>query len=295
MTTHTPRIYRKPPSFLPAWVRALTASGKLPKEALIIPRLDTELTPQPQDQKRLEMYRQLCAFPQNPWLPPTWPQVESSALHIHMLTDPKFPLPSMGVVHLRNRIEQFQPIPLDAPLHYACHLDPSQLTSLGDEFDLVTEAKLDGELVWRATATVLSRARKLKSKEKPQKQGIMEGPVVQPVRQTRVRVPEDLGRRYARVAGDFNPIHQHALLAKPFGFNRAIIHGMWSLARCVAACEPDMPQTPLVIDVAFKRPVFLPSNVQITVAKTADAVHFTMLSEDNKVTHLQGTICQLTK
>lgn len=36
----------------------------------------------------------------------------------------------------------------------------------------------------------------------------------------------DLGRRYARVSGDINPIHLHALSARAFGFRRAIAHGM---------------------------------------------------------------------
>ena len=51
------------------------------------------------------------------------------------------------------------------------------------------------------------------------------------------RLPGDLGRRYAAVSGDHNPIHLHALTAKPFGFPRAIAHGMWTKARCLAALE----------------------------------------------------------
>jgi len=47
-------------------------------------------------------------------------------------------------------------------------------------------------------------------------------------------VPAGLGRRYSRVGGDINPIHLFDVTAKLFGFDRAIIHGMWTLARCVA-------------------------------------------------------------
>ena len=46
----------------------------------------------------------------------------------------------------------------------------------------------------------------------------------------------DIGRRYAAVCGDLNPIHLYPLSAKAFGFPRAIAHGMWSLARCVSSC-----------------------------------------------------------
>ena len=39
------------------------------------------------------------------------------------------------------------------------------------------------------------------------------------------------------VSGDRNPIHMHELTAKAFGFPRAIAHGMWTKARCLAALE----------------------------------------------------------
>ncbi|MDQ9817487.1 MaoC/PaaZ C-terminal domain-containing protein, partial [Acinetobacter bereziniae] len=41
---------------------------------------------------------------------------------------------------------------------------------------------------------------------------------------------ENTGRRYAKVSGDFNLIHIHAITAKAFGFKQAIAHGMWSKA-----------------------------------------------------------------
>ena len=52
----------------------------------------------------------------------------------------------------------------------------------------------------------------------------------------------DLGRRYAAVSGDRNPIHMHALTAKPLGFPAAIAHGMWTKARCLAALESRLPR-----------------------------------------------------
>ena len=55
------------------------------------------------------------------------------------------------------------------------------------------------------------------------------------------RLPGDLGRRYAAVSGDHNPIHLYPLTAKAFGFPRQIAHGMWSKARCLAALEGRLP------------------------------------------------------
>ena len=74
------------------------------------------------------------------------------------------------------------------------------------------------------------------------------------------RLRGDLGRRYAAVSGDHNPIHLYPLTAKALGFKRQIAHGMWSLARCVAALENRLPDA-VTVDAAFKKPIFLPGTV----------------------------------
>ena len=76
----------------------------------------------------------------------------------------------------------------------------------------------------------------------------------------RWRVPADAGRRYAAVSGDVNPIHLSGLTAKAFGFPRAIAHGMWVKARALAALSGRLPDA-FTIDVAFRKPLFLPSTV----------------------------------
>ncbi|WP_448318773.1 MaoC family dehydratase, partial [Streptomyces sp. CO7] len=72
------------------------------------------------------------------------------------------------------------------------------------------------------------------------------------------RLAGDLGRRYGAASGDRNPIHLTAATARLFGFPRAIAHGMWTAARCVAA--HGMPATGRVT-VRFRAPVLLPGTV----------------------------------
>ncbi|TMF44955.1 MAG: hypothetical protein E6I24_10230, partial [Chloroflexi bacterium] len=74
------------------------------------------------------------------------------------------------------------------------------------------------------------------------------------------RVPRNIGRRYAAVSGDVNPIHLNPLAARLFGFRRAIAHGMWLKARCLAALEGRLPDA-LTATVEFKSPLLLPSTV----------------------------------
>jgi acyl dehydratase len=100
------------------------------------------------------------------------------------------------------------------------------------------------------------------------------------------RVPEDTGRRYARIAGDFNPIHQHAVAARLFGFKRAIVHGMYTLARAAAECADDLPGAPFTLECAFKRPVFLPSTVLFEARRgSTEALSFQVRSGDTVCVH----------
>ncbi len=73
------------------------------------------------------------------------------------------------------------------------------------------------------------------------------------------RLPAGLGRRYGAVSGDRNPIHLHPLTAKAFGFPRAIAHGMWTVARCLAEADPEGRVTHAHAE--FKAPVLLPATV----------------------------------
>ncbi|MFI9569196.1 MaoC family dehydratase [Streptomyces rishiriensis] len=81
------------------------------------------------------------------------------------------------------------------------------------------------------------------------------------------RLAADVGRRYGAASGDRNPIHLHALTARLFGFPRAIAHGMWTVARCLAAHGAP----PAVrVRAEFRAPVLLPG----TVAFAADGSRF---------------------
>ncbi|AGH45935.1 MaoC/PaaZ C-terminal domain-containing protein [Paraglaciecola psychrophila] len=50
-----------------------------------------------------------------------------------------------------------------------------------------------------------------------------------------------LGRQYAKVSGDFNPIHLNKWLAKLFGFQQHIIHGMLTKSYCISALQKVTP------------------------------------------------------
>jgi acyl dehydratase len=110
------------------------------------------------------------------------------------------------------------------------------------------------------------------------------------------RLSGDLGRRYAAVSGDHNPIHLYPLTAKALGFPRQIAHGMWSLARCVAALENRLPDA-VTVEAAFKKPIFLPGTVAFGqepvrggTGGTDDGIVFALTSPKSGAPHLVGRI-----
>lgn len=290
------RVFERPPSLVPAWVRAFSSATKPLGDLSDAPFLHMEMLPQRADPGLLARYRRLCGFVDGPWLPMTFPQVMAGALHITMVTDPRFPAPAAGLVHLRNQIEVLQRIGVDDPMHFACHLEPPRQTSRGLEFDLVTLATVHGNPAWRSVITMLSRPAAAKSAGKtaaaePGSVAVASSAAVAEtsglvLRSLLLRAPEDLGRRYAAIAGDYNPIHLHAATAKLFGFPRAIAHGMWSLARVVAECEDDLPPCPLKIDGSFRKPVLLPARLLLTASATATGLKVTLRSADGAKVHL---------
>jgi hypothetical protein len=247
-----------------------TLKAALPGRGSGLPseRLTRELTV---DAHHLAEYAHLCGFTLRDELPPTYPHVLAFPLHMALLA--QAPFSAVGVVHIANRIVQQRPLLLGEPLTLTAWTEGFQPHRRGKTFDFVTEARVNGELVWQGFATNLKRGVGDESAPKPP---AFEDPPVT----ARWRVADDLGRRYASVSGDRNPIHLHPLGAKALGFPRAIAHGMWTKARCLASLR--LPGG-VAAEVRFKQPILLPSTVTFGEAGDRFAVHG----------HLEGRVTAL--
>ncbi len=95
------------------------------------------------------------------------------------------------------------------------------------------------------------------------------------------RLAGDVGRRYGAASGDRNLIHLHPLTARLFGFPRAIAHGMWTVARCLATHGTSQA---VRIRAEFRAPVLLPG----TVTYAADGERFELRGGDR--VHVSGAV-----
>ncbi len=237
----------------------------------------------------LAAYQAICGFPESERLPITMPQIVAAPLHMAVLTHPKFPLPAMGLVHVSSRIIQQRVIRADEQMDVLVWVEGQRQARKGCEADLITEIRIGGEPVWESVTTVLSMA----AKGHGQKSEPAPIPSPDPDRSVVWSMPSDLGRRYGTIAGDRNPIHLWPITAKLFGFKRHIIHGMWLLARAMAELDSDLGEGPVRVDVAFKRPVFLPGKATFNSGRHEGVTAFRLDNPEKGKTHLFGTVSRV--
>ncbi|SOC47872.1 MaoC like domain-containing protein [Blastococcus aggregatus] len=239
------------------------------------------------DRDHLAAYARVCRLPLDDVLPATYPHMLTFPLQMALMTDRAFPLGLVGLVHVRNRIEVLRPVRAEEALDLEVWAERFATHRSGATVDLCATATVGGAEVWRSRSTYLSRGATAPD-------GAPEADVEVPVGALeRVaatwRVPDDAGRRYAKVSGDVNPIHLSGLTAKALGFKRAIAHGMWVKARVLGALAGRLPEA-LEFDVQFKKPLFLPSTVALSTAEVAGGWDVAVRNAGSGTEHVVGTI-----
>jgi hypothetical protein len=280
------------PSMLPLFARAgaamIPGASHLPfvgGAGRDIPELTLRLTDVEVDRARLADYDRVCGFAMRDVLPATYPHILAFPLQLSLMTDPRFPFGAIGLVHIANRITQHRPIRGAERLAIDVWATPIEDHPRGKQFSLRTEVRVGDELVWEEVSTNLKRGGGGGSEAKAPASDL---PSTEELPATATwELPGDLGRRYGSVSGDLNPIHVHPLSARLFGFPSAIAHGMWTKARCLAALEPRLPEA-FTVEVAFKKPILLPAEVEFCEAAGPGGVRFGVRAPSNGTSHLDG-------
>ena len=216
------------------------------------------------DLGELADYSRLCGFTLTGILPLTYPHVLGFPLQMAVMAGDGFPLPLLGAVHVENQITVHRPLQADDQLDLVVHAQHLRPHRRGRQVDLVTAVSVGGELAWHGVSTYLARGPehpKAPPSSPPPLEGL--GPVTATASGPVWRLGENTGRAYAALSGDWNPIHVHALMARPLGFPSAIAHGMFTYARAVASLAPRVPDAGVTSRVWFRKPVRLPSTVRL--------------------------------
>jgi acyl dehydratase len=265
-----------PGLFLRAALRRKVSGGRLPELGL---RCPVEVSP-----AHLARYRQVCGIAESAYLPPVYPHILAFGLQMKLLTGRRFPFPLLGLVHLENRIRVLRPLGGLGPFQASVQLADLQAHDKGASFSLITRLEDQLGLLWEGDSRILCRALRLDGQPQPR---VEQAPLpLAPLADW--AAPADTGRRYARVAGDYNPIHLYAASAKLFGFPRAIAHGLWNKARCLAELQGRLPLAGVEVEVRFQKPVLLPTHVALQASEPAARGQFRLLGAGD-VPHMVGS------
>lgn len=301
------RTLSSSPSVLPLYARAavsmIPGASHLPfvpgggKE---IPDVDLRLADVRPDRDKVASYAKVCGFSLRDELPATYPHVLAFPLHMAAMADGSFPFGAVGLVHIENRIVQHRPIKLGEELEIRVKTTKLEPHRSGRAFSFVSEAFVGGELVWEDVSRILRRGGGGSSQQpttSPQGEqggkagdspaGGLSAESGPSEVNAEWRLGDDLGRRYAAVSGDRNPIHMHSLTAKPLGFPKAIAHGMWTKARCLAALEGRLPDA-FAVEVRFRKPILLPATVSFASAQRGAEIDFEVKDARKDIPHLGG-------
>lgn len=287
------RTLESPPSILPLYLRA--AAPLIPGASLLpfvpgrrgeIPEMELTLPGVKIEPQRAAAYAKVCGFTLASHVPPTYPHILAFPLQMVLMADGSFPFAAVGLVHIENQIVSRRPI---APgEQVAITVRPTGLAPhrRGRTFSLITIVRVGEEVVFEQTSTMLHRGRGSEDAPEPAPLASLDPELPG---QARWQLPGDLGRRYAAVSGDRNPIHLHRLTARAFGFPRAIAHGMWSKARCLAALQSRLPDA-FEAQVRFRRPVLLPGSVRFASAEADGRIEFALHAASGASVHLEGRV-----
>ncbi|KUL28320.1 MaoC family dehydratase [Streptomyces regalis] len=266
---------------------ALLSPFKRPRPDADYPRTRLELPGVRIDLARLAAYERVCGFPTgDDSLPLTYPHVLGFPLAMRLMSGRDFPLPLLGLVHTSIEITRHTAVTATGEYELAVHVDELAPHRRGTEVGVVTSVRSGGQVVWESRSTYLARHRTDgRTTAAPPVKDAPEHKPLPAVAQWRLAA--DVGRRYGAASGDRNPIHLHPLTARLFGFPRAIAHGMWTVARCLAA--HGTPEAVLA-RAEFKAPVLLPG----TVTYAAEGGRFELRGGGGDRVHLAGEVYPLT-
>jgi acyl dehydratase len=283
------------PSILPLYARA--ALPMIPGASLLpfvpggggeIPDgLDLELASVSAEAADVAAYAKVCGFALRDQLPPTYPHLLAFPMHMAVMSDGSFPFGAVGLVHVENSIAQKRPIGIEEEMTIRVRPTKLQRHPKGKTFSLETEVLVGGKVVWESVSTMLRRGGSNGDAAKAEK-GFDSLDADAPA-SAEWKLPGDLGRRYAGVSGDRNPIHMHSLTAKPLGFPGAIAHGMWTKARALAQLENKLPGS-FEVNVRFRRPVLLPARVAFAEQDRGEEILFAVRDAKKGTPHLDGRV-----
>lgn len=219
------------------------------------------------DLAKVTEFAHLLGVPARDVLPSGYIHALAFPVAMSVMVQEDFPLPLLGMIHLRNHVDHFTPIMFTEVLTIRAWARDLAGHRSGTQVQLVVEVRNDDgtALLWRGVSTYLAKGVYVPGLDKPAAAMGERAAFSPPAPTAQWQLGVDTGRAYAAVSGDFNPIHLSVLTAKALGQRRSIAHGMYAAARVVSSIGSPTPDS-FSWDISFESPVFLPATVSLHIA-----------------------------
>lgn len=194
-------------------------------------------------------------------------------LQMELMAADDFPLPMMGLIHTSNTYTQLKPVPVGEKVDLEVRVAGFRAHRSGTEVVHEATVTRGGEVLVREESVYLAKGKKLDDVEPldPAAASSKRPRFSVPVPTAQWRIPGSIGRTWAKVSGDWNPIHVTGLTAKALGMPGVVAHGMYTASRALA--ESDWPAgEPFEFHIEFGAPVIVPATVMVAITRAGEVV-----------------------
>lgn len=225
---------------------------------------------------------------------PNYIQTLSLSMQLDMMVQDTFPFKPLGLVHIGNQIKVRQSPRVFDQLALVTEFGEIYFHKRGWLFEVITKAfiknrpneinpnDMNAEPDVIGTSLYLARTTHNKDNFDLVSTNVSEIPAWLKANQNQLldslgqsdkiasfEFQSDVGRKYAKVSGDYNPIHLHPFTAKILGFKKAIAHGMYSKAIVISEMQNQslIRSEQFEINTVFSQPIALPTKVDMLCHK----------------------------
>mgnify|MGYP000170239714 CR=1 FL=1 len=261
------------------------------KQLKSLPELSLTVSGFKINRKQLSNYLNTFEYESTKLLPAPFLYLATQAIQLYMLTLPEFPLSPAGLVHLGVRFEQTKELSPEWQGNVVMSIINQRRSRKGLVLDIESRFENNAGIVCLTiTSTYLARAVKVRHDGSLPKLVCFDETQLNGGRifESGFSVGRHAGKLYARLSGDYNPIHLYGWSAKLFGFKRPIIHGLYMVSKAYSELYKQHKELPLEGLFQFKSPLYLPGKANLRLKANND--HWVILVSSSEDDHLHGRV-----
>lgn len=261
------------------------------KQLNSLPELSLKVSGFKINRNQLSNYLSTFEYESTKLMPAPFLYLATQAIQLYMLTLPEFPLSPAGLVHLGVRFEQTKELPPEWQGDVVMSIINQRRSRKGLVLDIESRFENNtGTVCLTITSTYLARAVKVRNDDSLPKLVRFDEELLNGGRafESSFSVGRHAGKRYARLSGDYNPIHLYGWSAKLFGFKLPIIHGLYMVSKAYSELYKQYKILPLEGTFQFKSPLYLPGKADLRLKANND--HWTILVNSSESDHLHGRV-----